>query len=328
MYDVVGIDMPCIDLNVNLSNFPSPDSGERINQLSWQGGGKVATGMVACARLGAKCTIMGCTGDDIFGKFIINDFKLHGIDTSAMKIKHDDTSSLSVVLSEAAAGSRTILHKGGSALRYTVDDIDADMLRSAKYFFICQADRVVDQAVDIARAAGVKIFIDADGYSEEIMNMLPKIDIFVGSQYFYNRLFGDEHYEKNCRRVMHMGPQTVLFTLGAQGCIGVSEEGFFKLPAFPVEVVDTVGAGDVFHGAFLAGLLTGRDVKEAARFACATSAIKCTRIGGRAGIPDTKTVERFLQDGFIDYTEIDARVKHYERGLEHTSPSPLENPTP
>jgi len=317
MYDVVGIDMPCMDLNVNLSNFPTPDSGERINQLSWQGGGKVATGMVACARLGAKCAMMGCAGDDIFGQFIISDFKRHGIDTSAIKIRPGDTSSLSVVLSESAAGSRTILSKGGSALRYTIEDIDADMLRSAKYFFICQADDVVRQAVGIARAAGVKIFIDADGYSEEIMKMLPKIDIFVGSQYFYNRLFGNESYEENCRKVMDMGPQIVLFTLGDRGCVGVSEEGFFKLPAFPVNVVDTVGAGDVFHGAFLAGLLTGRNVKEAARFACAVSAIKCTRIGGRAGIPDTKTVERFLQDGFIDYAEMDARVKYYERGLEH-----------
>jgi len=317
MYDVVGIDMPCMDLNVNLSHFPSPDSGERINQLSWQGGGKVATGMVACARLGAKCAMMGCVGDDIFGKFIINDFKLHGIDTSALKIKQGDTSSLSVVLSEAAVGSRTILSKGGSALRYNIEDIDANMLRSAKYFFICQADSVVSQTVDIAREAGVKIFIDADGYSEEIMNMLPKIDIFVGSQYFYNTLFGNDRYEENCRKVMGMGPQIALFTLGDKGCVGVSQEGFFNLPAFSVDVVDTVGAGDVFHGAFLAGLLTGRNVKEAARFACATSAIKCTRIGGRAGIPDTKTVERFLQDGFIDYTEIDARVKHYERGLEH-----------
>jgi len=317
MYDVVGIDMPCMDLNVNLSKFPMPDYGERINQLNWQGGGKVASGMVACARLDAKCAMMGCVGDDIFGKFIVNDFKLHGIDTSALKIQQGDTSSLSVVLSESAAGSRTILHKGGTTPRYTNENMDADLIRSAKYLFICQADSVVNYAVDIAREAGVKIFIDADGYSEAIMNMLPKIDIFVGSNYFYNELFGDENYEENCRKIMGMGLQVALFTLGSKGCVGVSEEGFFKLPAFAVNVVDTVGAGDVFHGAFLAGLLKNYSVEEAARFASAVAAIKCTRIGGRAGIPDTKTVLRFLQDGFIDYTDIDARVKYYERGLEH-----------
>lgn len=317
MYEVVGIDMPCMDLNVNLSKFPTPDFGENINQVNWQGGGKVASGMVACARLGAKCAMMGSVGDDIFGKFIVHDFKLHGIDTSALKIQQDDTSSLSVVLSEAAAGSRTILHKLGSTPRYSKEDMNEKMLRSAKYLFICQADPVINHAVNIAREAETKIFIDADGYSEDIMNMLPKIDIFVGSNYFYNTLFSNDQYEENCRSIMAKGPQIAIFTLGDKGCVGVSEQGFFQLPAFKVNVVDTVGAGDVFHGAFLAGLLKEYTVKDAARFACAVSAIKCTRIGGRAGIPDFATVTRFLQDGFIDYTDIDARVKYYERGLEH-----------
>ena len=86
MYDVVGIDTPCIDLNANINHFPKPGHGESIKQLSWQGGGKVATGMAACARLGAKCAMMGCVGDDIFGNFILKDFQRHGIDISAMKI--------------------------------------------------------------------------------------------------------------------------------------------------------------------------------------------------------------------------------------------------
>jgi len=317
MYEVVGIDMPCIDLNLNMNAFPKAGAGESINQTSWQGGGKVATGMAACARLGAKCAMMGCVGDDIFGNFIVNDFKRHGIDTSAMKIKPDQSSSLSIVLSEKAEGSRTFLFKHGTAPRYTIEDVDMHLIKSAKYFFICQADDVINQAVDIARQAGVIVFIDADGYSQNIMDMLPKIDIFVGSEYFYNKLYNDDNYEENCRKIADKGPEVAIFTLGDKGCIGVSKEGFFNIPGYKVDVADTVGAGDVFHGAFLAGLISGRNIEEAARFACAVAAIKCTRIGGRAGIPDMKTVEKFMQDGTIDYTEIDKRVEHYERGLEH-----------
>ena len=84
-----------------------------------------------------------------------------------------------------------------------------------------------------------------------------------------------------------------------------------------MDVVDTVGAGDVFHGAFVAGLLQGWSVKDICRFASAVSAIKITRQGGRAGIPDMKTVQHFLETGEIDYKEIDERVKFYGRSLQY-----------
>ena len=102
-----------------------------------------------------------------------------------------------------------------------------------------------------------------------------------------------------------MGPSIVVFTLGAKGCVGYSkEEGFFELPSFDVVVQDTVGAGDVFHGAYVVGLLRGYSAKEAARLATAVSCIKCTRIGSRAGIPDWDTVQKYLKTGEIDYTEL------------------------
>jgi len=317
MYDVVGIDMPCMDLNVNTEHFPTVGNGELIRQLSWQGGNKVASGMVASARLGAGCAIMGCVGDDLFGKFILEDFKRHGINASAMKVRESCSTSLCIVLSDYESGNRTFLYKPGSASRYVFDDMDMELLCSAKYFFISTVCDDTIKAVDIARNAGVQIFIDADGYSDEIAALIPKIDVFVGSEDFYAAMFKTGDHESNCRKITVMGPRIVVFTLGEAGCVGFGEEGFFRLPAFSVNVADTVGAGDVFHGAYLAGLLKDLSAKEAARFASAAAAIKCTRIGGRAGIPDLKTLERFLIDGVIDHTEIDERVRFYERGLEH-----------
>jgi len=110
-----------------------------------------------------------------------------------------------------------------------------------------------------------------------------------------------------------------VFTFGEKGCVGLDREGFFRLPAFQVEAQDTVGAGDVFHGAFLAALLKGYSLKECARYASGTSAIKCTRIGGRAGIPNEQVLEQFLRTGIIDYTEIDQRVEYYRKGLDYVS---------
>ena len=97
----------------------------------------------------------------------------------------------------------------------------------------------------------------------------------------------------------------------------MDEEGFFNIPAYQVEAVDTVGAGDVFHGAFLAGLLKGWSTKEVARFSCAVSAIKCTRPGGRAGIPSMENALQFIRTGVYDTAELDERTEYYQRGLEH-----------
>jgi len=316
MFDVVGIDTPCIDLNVNTERFPSPGHGGRIERLSWQGGGKVASGMAACARLGAKCAMMGCVGDDIYGNFILKDFVRHGVDISAMKVQKSAVSPLCIVLSDYETSNRAFLYHPGADLRFGLADMNLEMIRHTKYLFISSVNGDIEQAADIAREAGARIFIDADGYSDEIMAMLPKIDVFVGSEMFYNRLFDNADHEENCRYISAMGPGITVFTFGDKGCAGVSGEGFFRLPAFPVKVEDTVGAGDVFHGAFLAGLLNGDTAKEAARFASGAAAVKCTRIGGRAGVPDRETLQRFLLDGTIDYTEIDARVEFYQRGLE------------
>ena len=93
-----------------------------------------------------------------------------------------------------------------------------------------------------------------------------------------------------------MGPEIVVVTRGEHGSYTVTGETAFATAAFPVAVVDTTGAGDVFHGAYLYGLLQGWDLVTTARFAGATAALKCTRLGGRAAIPGLPEVLAFLAE--------------------------------
>ena len=311
-FDVVGVDMPCIDLNLNINTFPQPNGGARVNQLSWQGGGKVATGMVAAARQGARCAMLGAAGDDIFGCFCVDDFNRHGIDTESFAVRKGESTSLSVVLSDRETGGRSFVFRPGSAPRYQMDDFDLRYLRSTRYFFICSADEDTLTALYIARESGARVVVDSDQYSERMMTHIDQLDYFIASEFVYNHLFKDDDYEKNARFLLRQGPKAVLFTLGDQGCAGVSEEGYFRLPAYPVDVVDTVGAGDVFHGAFIAAMLDNCSVKEAALRASATAAIKCTCIGGRAGIPNRRVLFKFMKTGTINYGEIDRRIAFYK----------------
>lgn len=316
-FDVVGIDMPCVDFAVNVDHFPDPNGGERIRELSWQGGGKVATGLVAAARLGAGCAVLGAVGNDSYGRFCDKDFIRHGIDTKHLLKREGRTTSLSLVLSNRETMGRAIIYNLGTAKKLEKHELAVDYLKNARYLHLAMLDDVAVEAARIAREAGVKVFLDADSYSDELGDFIPMVDVFVASEFVYEAMFQDRDYEANCRKVMERGPEIVVFTFGEKGCVGLSREGYFELPAYRVEVVDTVGAGDVYHGAFLAGLLKGWTVEKTAQFSSAVSAIKCTRIGGRAAIPDMETVMRFMETGEINYAEIDQRVEFYKRGIDH-----------
>lgn len=324
-YDIFGLDYPCMDLNVNLDRIPERNSGSRLNDLSFQGGGKVSSGMVAAARLGARCALGGVLGDDIFGRFCYQDFVRHGINVDNMKVREGCDTGLSIVVSEKETQTRSFLFRMGQTQPLTEDEVDWTYLKNAKYLFIADTSALTQKAVGIARENGVKVFIDADYYSDALYEMIPQIDYFVGSEFVFDKIFpaskekGLENLETECVELLAMGPEVVVFTFGEKGCIGLDRNGYFHLPAFQVEVRDTVGAGDVFHGAFLAALLKGYSLKACAHYASGTSAIKCTRPGGRAGIPNEEVLQHFLETGIIDYTEIDQRVEYYRRGLEYVS---------
>lgn len=324
-FDIFGLDYPCMDLNANLNALPERNGGARLNDLSWQGGGKVSSGMVAAARLGARCALGGVLGDDIFGRFCYQDFLRHNINVDNMRVRSGCNTGLSVVISERETQTRTILFRMGQPKPLTEEEVDWSYLERAKYLFIADTSALTRKAVAMARERGIKVFIDADYYTEELRDMIPEIDYFIGSEFVFDRLFPGsktkslDSLEAECAELMAMGPEAVVFTFGEKGCIGLDREGFFRLPAFHVPVQDTVGAGDVFHGAFLAALLKGYSLKECARYASGTSAIKCTRIGGRAGIPNEAVLQRFLETGTIDYEEIDERVEYYRKGLEYVS---------
>lgn len=318
MFDIVGIDYPCVDLNINLDDLPNINGRAIIQDLSWQGGGKVSTGLIAAARLGVRCAVLGAVGGDKYGAFCKQDFERHGIDTRYLITREGASTSFTVVLSEKKTQSRRFAYYPGSSKYLGEEELPGEYLSNAKYFFISRMDPAMKRAAAAARRSGAKVFIDADTYSEEIVSYIPQTDVFVASEYVYRGMFSDESYEKNCRRVMGLGPEIVIFTLGERGAVGVSRQGFFRIPAHSVEVVDTAGAGDVFHGAFLAGLLQEDwSVSFAAEFASAVSAIKCTRIGGRAGIPSMETALKYMKTAQIDYAELDQRADYYRGGMDY-----------
>jgi len=317
--DVVGIDMPNLDFLSHIEQLPSSNQSMPLIEYSWQGGGKVSTALVALARLGAKCGIIGTVGSDLPGRFCKMDFEKHGIDTTHLKMAEGVETPVCLVISEKKTRQRNILYHAGNVRQTQSGQFDKDFIQSAGYLHLAQPSQAARDAISMARESGTKVSFDADSYHPETQELIPEIDVFIASEFYYRSVFSNDHYEQNCRQIQKMGPEIVIFTLGGEGCVGVDKNGFFRESTFDVPVVDTVGAGDVFHGAFLFGLLNNWDAQRCAKFANAVSSIKCTRIGGRAAIPNFKTATDFMNSGLIDYEEIDKRVAFYKRGLDDAS---------
>jgi sulfofructose kinase len=314
--DIVCVDYPVMDFLIQVNKIPPSNGAGSFEQVSWQGGGNGSTAIVAAARLGAKTGMVGIVGNDQYGRCCINDFKRHGVDISHIAIDEKGSTAFCICLAETSTKMRTFIGSQDSCRQMNPNELDKEYITSAKYLHIARLDEAAIEAAKIAKDNGVKVSIDAGRYDPLVIENIALFDVFIASEFFYEGIFDNKDYKNNCAELQGMGPEIVVVTLGANGCVGIQNGNYFEIPTFnEVRVVDTTGAGDVFHGAFIYGLLQGWDAEKAAIFSNAVSSIKCTRLGGRTAIPDRKMVDRFLLDRYIEFSVIEERAKFYSDGL-------------
>ena len=325
-YDIIGIGNPGQDMVVELEKIPYEEVSSRMYDCSFQGGGWVATALCAAGNLGAKVSMLGVIGDDTFGKMIVDDFKYNNVDTEHLVVAKGKRSNFCICITERSTKSKHLISRGGELREVELDDIDEDFIKSARMIHVGFVNEAVRKAADIIHEDGGKVSVDAAYYKPYVYENYDIFDIFIGSEYYFDGvceelgmkaakdLTDDEKY-KVMEYVQSKGPDIVIFTFGEHGSMGIYGDKRFVQPAMNAKIKDTTGAGDVFHGAFDVAYLNGLSVSEAAKFATGVSTIKCTQMGGRAGIPDSKILDKFLRSGEIDYDKINRRVDHYRRGV-------------
>ena len=318
-FDMIGFGNPFQDLIVQLTKLPPTNVNMQMRDYVFMGGGNVPTATVAAGRLGLRTAILGVAGDDMFGHANVADFEYNHVDTSHLKLDPGKRTDFCICVSEVEIGGKEFISKPGDYAPLEITELDEAFIKSGKILHI--GDMLTPakfKAADWIHEAGGKVSIDAAYYRPDIYENYRYLDIFIASETYFNSMRKDKPVttcEEASRYIHAQGPEIVIFTLGEKGCQGTYGETYFELPAFPVDAVDTTGAGDVFHGAFNYAWLQGWDVPTCARFSSAVSGIKCTRSGGRAGIPTLETVQKYLDTGKIDYTEIEERVAHYRKGM-------------
>jgi sugar/nucleoside kinase (ribokinase family) len=294
-FDVVGVGINVIDYLFRIPHFPEPDTKMDALGAVIQGGGLTATAMVACARLGLRIRYIGRFGGNEIGQMAREELQREGIDLGAAPTIPGVPNRFCVVLVEETSGHRTIVRQRDPRIWLHPEDLSQEAVCAGRVLHLDGHEGgAALQAARWAKAAGIPVSVDAEEPTEHREELFRLTDILIVGQRFGRILTGRHDTPGILEGLARLGPSCVGVTLGEAGSALRHREEIVEVPGFRVKVVDTTGAGDAFHGAFLCGLLQGWEAGDILRFANAVSALKCTQLGGRAGIPSLAQVRAFL----------------------------------
>jgi ribokinase len=295
-YDCLGFGICAADYLCIVPAYPELDQKTEAIEFSLQGGGPVATALVTLARLGCRTTFIGRIGDDANGKFLLNEFNSEGVNTTGIIIDQSMPTNQAFIWIDQQTGKKSIVLNSKHYRPILPKEISLDHVGSAKYLLIDGRDtEATFELIKWARDCGVEIIIDAGSPRNRMEQLLRSVDYPVASDSFCQKYFKQDDCIAAIHKLLSYGAKAAVVTCGSRGCYGGDKTGNYYQPAFKVAVVDTTGAGDVFHGAFIFGLVQNWELPKILKFASATAVIKCTKIGGRSGIPDFQTVNNFLE---------------------------------
>jgi len=296
MTTVTCVGLAVLDLVFGVATRPERGRKAFADSMTLVGGGPAANAAVAVARLDGDARFLGRLGNDVIGDLIIDDFAKWGVDASGVHRIQAAPSPVSSIVVEAD-GERTIVNHSDPSL-FAPDDgvVAADLMGSDAVLGDLLWPTGALSAMREARAAGVPGVLDFDETPRgpiDVMLTAPTHIIF--SSPALASVSGELDPGQGLEIVRTMTDSWIAVTLGSGGVLWLDDADVLRTtPAFDVSAVDTLGAGDVFHGAFALGLAEQRPIEEVIRRASAVAALKCTRFGGRAGIPCAEEVDSFL----------------------------------
>jgi len=283
---VVGLGQACVDYLGKLPSYPLEDGKAELVNLHTRCGGPASTALVTLSSLGIPTTFLGSVSDDPFGVEIVKNFEKEKVDVSCLKITPGYTSQFAFIAVTGKSGKRTVFWHRGSVPHLKRADVDIRRFPKARVLHL--DGLMIEASTEAARQAkdlGMTVVMDAGTLREGTKELVSLVDILIASETFATPLVGSGvPHETALQALQGLCTGQVVITLGAKGSIGLSDHGMVHQEAFTVTAVDTTGAGDVYHGAYIYGVLQGWEMRECMRFASAAAALNCKEIGAQTDI--------------------------------------------
>ena len=295
--DLVGVGLNATDTVIPLEEYPVRGSKVEYRTISVLPGGQVATTVVACQRWGLKTRYVGKVGEDDAARLHVEAFARAGVEVQLATVK-GGASAQSLILVDGG-GERTVLCRRDERLVLRPQEMQREWVVNARVLHVDGYDTAAaTMAAGWAREAGVPVVADLDELYPGVERLLELVDYLIVSRDFPCRLMRENDLEAALRGMQaRYGGRLAAATLGQDGVLAWDGARMMKAAAYRVPVVDTTGAGDIFHAGFIFGLLQDWGLERQMDYACAAAALNCMKVGARGGIATVGAVEELMAVG-------------------------------
>lgn len=298
-WDVVGVGCNSVDFVNLLPACPQPQGPNakmRIRRQIISCGGQMTTAMAACAKLGLRAKYVGVTGTDENGRRLRSTMAGYQVDMTDAVIR-DVPNQFAVIIVDESTGERIVLWDRDERLQLRPREVPVDAIASARLVHIDDVDQgAAIEAAKLGRAANVPVTSDIDRLTDRTEELVAAVSIPIFAEHVPIALSGKKDPESALREMRRRHDGLLCVTLGPQGALALDGDRAIHVPAFRINAVDTTGAGDVFRGGFIYGMLQRWPTEQVLRFANAAAAVSCTRLGALTGVPDLVDVEALLDE--------------------------------
>ena len=293
----INVDVLCVghasyDLVFAVDHHPEADEKTFAQQFISCGGGPAANAAVTVSRLGFKSAFAGYLGNDYFGQRNFEEFEKAAVNTDL--IARGDLPTPVSAIWVKPDGKRTLVNYRGSTRPMAASKLDFSRCHPKVVLFDGHEPDVSLSLIKTLQGRNIPTVLDAGSVHKGTLKLLALVDYTVASQKFSHESTGKDD-PKQAAVKLNQYCASVVITLGERGLVWKNKQGSGSLPAFSVDAVDTTGAGDAFHGAFAAGLASGKRWRELLTYAAAAGALCCAKYGARPAIPSAREVDRFLK---------------------------------
>ena len=328
--DIVGIGASTLDRFIVVDHYPTGREVRQVVSSTTDGGGPVATALAVAGKYGARTAMIDSIGDDMVGRHILDDFEKYNVNTNAIQVESGTNSGVATILVKQSTGERAVFFERSTATEPDFLEVHKQLIEDAYILHINGRHRqLMRSAMAVAKEAGTIISLDggAQRYDEDMKPITEDSHIVIVARDYAEKYTGTTNLEDACRIIHNRGALIAGVTDGANGSYFVWPDGTaYRCEPFPQKsIVDTTGAGDSFHGAFLANLAhiinhmkeqetistskshgasiravellkhcAHSDLEKAAIFASAVASLNTQGIGGRSPLPTLQSVQELI----------------------------------